>query len=211
MELIQSIKERRSINFFEAGVEISDDTIRELLSLANLAPSSFNLQPWRVVVVKNQERKKALRKCAFDQPKVEEASVVLIIIGDPDAVELNGERVLESWANLGYISGEEQKEMSRRLMKQLYGTKDSLTRKIFAAKNAGLFGMNLMSAARGFGLETHPMDGFDEGAIKQEFGIPADKIIPMLIAIGHLKKDVTLLPRAFRRDVEEFTGFDAYK
>lgn len=54
MELIQSIKERRSINFFEAGVEISDDTIRELLSLANLAPSSFNLQPWRVVVVKNQ-------------------------------------------------------------------------------------------------------------------------------------------------------------
>jgi nitroreductase len=96
-------------------------------------------------------------------------------------------------------------------MKQLYGTKESLTRKIFAAKNAGLFGMNLMNAARGFGLETHPMDGFDEGAIKKEFGIPADKIIPMLIAIGHLKKGVTLLPRAFRRKVEEFTGYEAYK
>jgi len=211
MELIQSIQERRSINFFEPGVEIADDTIRELLSLANLAPSSFNLQPWRVVVVKDKERKKALRKCAFDQPKVEEASVVLIIIADPDAVELHGERVLESWAELGYLAGEEQKEVSRSMMKQLYGDKTSLTRKIFAAKNAALFAMNLMNAARGLGLETHPMDGFDEAAVKKAFGIPDDKIIPMLVAVGHLKKGVTLLPRAFRRDVEEFTGFDSYK
>lgn len=211
MELIQSIQERRSINFFEPGVKIADDTIRELLSLANLAPSSFNLQPWRVVVVKDKERKKALRKCAFDQPKVEEASVVLIIIADPDAVELHGERVLESWAELGYLAGEEQKEVSRSMMKQLYGDKTSLTRKIFAAKNAALFAMNLMNAARGLGLETHPMDGFDEAAVKKAFGIPEDKIIPMLVAIGHLKKGVTLLPRAFRRDVEEFTGFDSYK
>jgi len=211
MELIQSIQERRSINFFEPGVEIADDTIRELLSLANLAPSSFNLQPWRVVVVKDKERKKALRKCAFDQPKVEEASVVLIIIADPDAVELHGERVLESWAELGYLAGEEQKEVSRSMMKQLYGDKTSLTRKIFAAKNAALFAMNLMNAARGLGLETHPMDGFDEAAVKKAFGIPEDKIIPMLVAVGHLKNGVTLLPRAFRRDVEEFTGFDSYK
>jgi len=211
MELIQSIQERRSINFFEPNVELADDTIRELLSLANLAPSSFNLQPWRVVVVKDKERKKALRKCAFDQPKVEEASVVLIIIADPDAVELHGERVLESWAELGYLAGEEQKEVSRSMMKQLYGDKTSLTRKIFAAKNAALFAMNLMNAARGLGLETHPMDGFDEAAVKKAFGIPEDKIIPMLVAIGHLKQGVTLLPRAFRRDVEEFTGFDSYK
>jgi len=211
MELIQSIQERRSINFFEPNVELADDTIRELLSLANLAPSSFNLQPWRVVVVKDKERKKALRKCAFDQPKVEEASVVLIIIADPDAVELHGERVLESWAELGYLAGEEQKEVSRSMMKQLYGDKTSLTRKIFAAKNAALFAMNLMNAARGLGLETHPMDGFDEAAVKKAFGIPEDKIIPMLVAVGHLKNGVTLLPRAFRRDVEEFTGFDSYK
>lgn len=211
MELIRSIKERRSVNFFKPDVEISDDTIRELLSLANLAPSSFNLQPWRVVVVREKERKKALRKCAFDQPKAEEASAVLIIIADPDAVELHGERVLESWAELGYLTGEEQKEMYRGMMKQLYGEKASLVRKIFATKNAGLFAMNLMNAARGLGLETHPMDGFDEAAIKKQFGIPADKIIPMLVAIGHLKKGVTLLPRAFRRDIDEFTGFDSYQ
>jgi nitroreductase len=85
-----------------------------------------------------------------------------------------------------------------------------LKRKIFAVKNTSLFAMNLMIAAKGLGLETHPMDGFDEDCIKKEFNIPEDKIIPMLIAVGYLKSGVTLLPRAFRRGINEFVRYDSY-
>jgi nitroreductase len=204
MEAIQALKERRSINFFQAGEKISDEKLRELIEIANLAPSSFNLQPWKIIAVRDAEKKKALRRCAFNQPKVEEASVVLIIIADPKAMEDNIERVLDSWIKLGYMKPE-AKEKSREMANNLYGGEDSFSRKIFAVKNAALFAMNLMIAAKGLGLETHPMDGFDEEAIKREFNIPADKIIPMLIAVGFLKKGITLLPRAFRRPIDEFT------
>jgi nitroreductase len=210
MDIIEALKGRRSINFFDPSYDISDETIEELLSVANLSPSSFNLQPWRVIEVRDKEKKKALRKCAFDQPKAEEASVILIIIADPDAVELHGERVLESWVDLGYMK-EDEKDVYRGLMKNLYGEKESLVRKIFAVKNASIFSMGIMTAAQALGLETHPMDGFDEGCVKNEFGIPEDKIIPMLIAVGRLKPGVTLLPRAFRRELDEFAGRDAYK
>ena len=210
MDVLQALRERRSINFFEPDVEIADEKIDELILLANLAPSSFNLQPWRLIIVKDKEKKKILRQCAFSQPKVEEASVVFIVIADPAAVELNAERVLRSWIELGYIK-EEQKDTYRGMMAQLYGEKGSLTRKLFAVKNASLFGMNMMIAARGIGLETHPMDGFDEACIKKAFGIPDDKIIPMLIAAGYLKKSLTLFPRAFRRSIQEFLGKDSYK
>lgn len=209
MDVIQAIKERRSINFFETEKELSDDKIRELLEIANLSPSSFNLQPWRVVVVKSAERKKVLKQCAFNQPKVEEASAVLIMIADPDAVEANVERMLDSWQKLGYMKPE-MRETYKGMTQNLYGTVDSLKRKFFAIKNTALFAMNIMIAAKGLGLETHPMDGFDEGCIKKEFNIPADKIIPMLIAVGHLKSGITLLPRAFRRDIKEFVKFESY-
>lgn len=211
MDLLSSIKERRAINFFEPGLKLEDAKIRELISIANLAPSSFNLQPWRVIVVRDQERKKTLRACAMNQPKVEDASAVLIIIADPEGLELNRERMLQSFVEVGYFKGEEQKEPVRGMTDQLYKEKESLTRKIFAVKNASLFAMNLMIAARGLGLETHPMDGFDEACIKRELGIPEDKIIPMLIAVGYLKKEATLLPRAFRREIDEFTGFEEYR
>lgn len=210
MDVLQAIRERRSINFFEPDIEIADDKIHALISLANLAPSSFNLQPWRLIIVKDKEKKKILRQCAFNQPKAEESSAVFIVIADPGAVELNAERVLRSWKELGYLK-EEQMEMYRGLIAQLYGEKGSLTRMLFAAKNASIFAMNIMIAARGMGIETHPMDGFDEACIRKEFGIPDDKIIPMLIAIGYLKKDITLLPRAFRRNIQEFVGKDSYK
>ncbi|MBI4680304.1 MAG: nitroreductase family protein [Nitrospirae bacterium] len=209
MDVIQAIKERRSINFFEPGKEISDGKLKELFEIANLSPSSFNLQPWKVVVVRESQHKKVLRKCAFDQPKVEDASAMLIIIADPRGVEENMERMLNSWQELGYMKSE-MKEVYKGMAQNLYGPADSLKRKIFAVKNASLFAMNLMLAAKGLGIETHPMDGFDEDCIKKEFNIPADKIIPMLIAVGSLKAGITLLPRAFRRSVGEFVSFEAY-
>jgi putative NAD(P)H nitroreductase len=210
MDVIQAIRDRRSINFFEAGREVPDDKLRELLELANLAPSSFNIQPWKVVVVRETERKKALRKCALDQAKAEEASVMLIIVADPKGLEENFERVLDRWQELGYLKPE-MRETYKGLANKLYGPADSLQRKLLAVKNASLFAMNLMIAAKGLGLETHPMDGLDEDCIKREFGIPGDKSIPMLIALGYLKPGATILPRAFRRRLEEFVKFDKYQ
>lgn len=210
MDTVQAIKERRSINFFDPAKELSESAIRELLGLANLAPSSFDLQPWKVVVVTDPERKKTLRACAMNQQKVEEAPAVLIIIADPAGVEENMDRVLESWQALGYMRPEMRGSYAD-MIKSLYGARDSLTRKLFAAKNASLFAMTLMIAAKGMGLESHPMDGIDEACIKKEFNIPEDKIIPMLIAVGTLKPGGSLLPRAFRRELDEFASFQTYR
>lgn len=209
MDAIQAIKERRSINFFETGKDIPNDKLKEILEIANLSPSSFNLQPWKVVVVKDPEKKKILKQCAFNQPKVEEASVVLILVADPNAIEENMDRTLDNWQELGYMKPD-MRETYKGMANNLYGPADSLKRKIFAVKNTSLFAMNLMIAAKGLGLETHPMDGFDEECVKKEFNIPADKIIPMLIAIGYLRSGITLLPRAFRRKIDEFVKFEKY-
>lgn len=209
MDVIEAIRERRSINFFDQTEKIADEKLREIIEIANLSPSSFNLQPWRLVIVRTPEGKKILRKCAFDQAKVEEASAVLIVIADPQGVEENREKVFESWERLGYMKPEARGVYST-MMENLYGTVESVRRKIFAVKNASFFAMNFMIAARAFGYETHPMDGFDEDAIKKEFGIPQDKIIPLLIAIGKLKKGVNVLPRAYRRNFDEFVSYEHY-
>jgi len=207
VEVLQAIEGRRAINYFDPEREIPVETLKKLLETANLAPSSFNLQPWEVIVVQSPEKKKVLRECAFNQPKVEEASVVLIMIADPGAVEKNWEWVLDDRFKLGYLKTEEQKERARQMMVQLYGEADSLRRKIFAVKNTAFYAMALMIAARGLGLETHPMDGFDEKAVKDAFDIPEEKIVPLIVAVGYKRPGVTLLPRPKRRSLEEFVTF----
>jgi nitroreductase len=209
MDVLEALQKRRSINFFETGKPLSDSQIGQLLETANLAPSSMNLQPWKVVVVRDPEKKKTLRKCAYDQPKVEEASAVLIMIADPGALEENIDYSLDSWVKLGYMKPE-MKATYLGMAGNLYSTKDSLTRKIFAVKNTSLYAMAVMVAAQGMGLETHPMDGFDEACIKKEFGIPEETIIPMIIAVGYLRPGIALLPRAFRRELKDFVRYEQY-
>ncbi len=202
----QLLNQRRSINFFDPRYVIESETLRKVISLANLTPSSLNLQPWQLIVVRSPERKKALRKLAFNQAKVEEASAVFIVIADNEGVEKNLEPVLDKAVSLGYFP-EENKEQMRQTAAALYGEKESEQRRLFATKNASLFAMSLMYAAQVYDLETHPMDGFDEEKVKAEFSVDSQKYIPMLIAIGKMRKDASLLPRAYRREVMDFTSF----
>ena len=208
MDLLDAVKERRSVTFFEEGRTIPDNTLRELLELANLAPSSFNLQPWQVVVVRDPERKRILRRYALDQSKIEEASAVLIVVAEPD-VEVNLNIMLDSWEELGYIKKANRATITD-MVRRRYGREGSHERKVFAAKNAALFAMSLMFVAKGLGLETHAIDGFDEAPMKKAFAIPDDKLVPMLIAIGYLRHGAVLLPRAFRRPFKDFVRFEIY-
>ncbi len=207
MEAVRLIRERRSISFFDKDFELGDDKLRELLDLANLCPSSMNIQPWRVIAVRSPERKKALRAVANNQPKAEEASVVLVIIADPGLLEANMDAVLSNRVELGYIK-EDAVESAKSSAFRLYSDKESVRRKIFAVKNSSLFAMSVMFAAKALGLESHPMDGFDEDRLKKEFGISENCIVPMLIAVGQVKPGVKLLPRAMRRPVDEFVRFE---
>lgn len=207
MDTIQALQERRSINYFQPGETIPQETIVQILELANLAPSSNNLQPWEVIAVTDAEKKKILRKCAFGQAKVEEAAVVFIIIAHPGAAEENIDEVLDSFEKLGYRDPKDR-EANKKGALTFIGEKDSLRRKIFAVKNASLFAMSVMVAAKGFGFESHPMDGFLEDEVKKNFNIPDDRIVPMLVAVGSLKKDTKLLPRAWRRPLDRFVRFE---
>jgi nitroreductase len=207
MKAIQTIKTRRSVNYFDPSFKMTDGEITELLELAALAPSSYNLQPWEVIVVRSPERKKVLRECAFNQPKVEEASAVLIIIGNTDGVEEHLDNVAASMLKNGYVD-EKNAEGVKQMAGSFYSTPDSERRRIFAAKNAGLFAMSFILAAEAKGFVTHSMDGFDEGKIKEAFGIKAGKVIPMLIAVGKFKEGATVRPRNIRFAPNMFAKFE---
>src|SRR5438046_10573760 len=60
---------------------VPDEYLNAILSLAAQAPSGYNLQPWRFIVVRDEGERKRLQKVAFNQPKIAEAPVVVICLG----------------------------------------------------------------------------------------------------------------------------------
>ena len=76
------VQKRRSINFFDPKKNVSEDILVKMVEMASNTPSSFNLQPWNLMVLKTPMEKKKLKALAWDQPKVVEAPIVLIVLAD---------------------------------------------------------------------------------------------------------------------------------
>src|SRR5512141_1768775 len=79
--LSEALRERRATPSFDS-TPIPDQDLKAILEAGLEAPSGYNLQPWRFVVVRDPEQRKRLRAAAMGQPKVEEAPVVIVACGD---------------------------------------------------------------------------------------------------------------------------------
>jgi len=92
MELVEAIKDRRSIRAFKKQ-DVSQEAIDKLVEAALLAPSAGNAQSWAFVLVKDQATKLALSKAALGQRMVAEASVVFVVCADEKRAQQSyGER-----------------------------------------------------------------------------------------------------------------------
>nr|WP_321513902.1 nitroreductase family protein [uncultured Pseudodesulfovibrio sp.] len=199
MDFSDILIKRRAINFFDPTRNVSEALLKDLLEEAVKAPSSFNLQPWKVKIVRDPEQKAALRALAFDQPKVTEASVVIMVLADRDGWKEGNETLEKHFAK---NMQPEQRDWFISTTSALYGNSEAASQ-AFANKNAGLFAMSLMYTASNHGLHTHPMDGFDHEAVRKEFAIPDNYWIPMLIAVGHLNPGTDIHPKAWRQSADE--------
>ena len=87
MDVSRAIEERRAVKHFDPNYAMSDEEIDQLMSLALLAPTSFNIQNWRFVMVQDTEQRKRLREVAWNQSQVTDASLLLVLCGDLKAWE----------------------------------------------------------------------------------------------------------------------------
>jgi len=204
MNFRQITETRRSINFFDPEKEVNEELVKEVIELAAKAPSSFNLQPWNLILLKEKKEKETLKALAWDQPKVTEAPVVLIVLADKDGWQEGHQTVEKNWQEMlksGSMQAE-QRDWFLNAAKSLYNWSPEASL-AFAAKNTGFFAMSLMYAATSLGLESHPMDGFDHEGVRKAFNIPDNYWVPLLLAIGYKKPGLELHPAKWRKSTDD--------
>lgn len=81
MDVKTAIMNRRSIRKYKQE-PVTDELVEELLEAARMAPSGTNHQPWRFIVVRNQNVKQNLQAAAFNQKHISEAPVLLVCCAD---------------------------------------------------------------------------------------------------------------------------------
>ncbi|MBI4376803.1 MAG: nitroreductase family protein [Elusimicrobia bacterium] len=162
---------------------VPENLLQELLELATLAPSGYNLQPWRFIVVRDEANRKKLRAAAMNQPKVEQAPVVIIACGDPRAWQDGDmDQMLQDGKKAGFIPDERVAEAIRRGGSAYLKSVDP---GIWVTRQTMIAFTYLMLAAESYGLDTAPMEGFWEDKVKQAFAIPEPVRVLALLALGY--------------------------
>ncbi|MBT2669147.1 nitroreductase family protein [Bacillus sp. ISL-4] len=175
---------RRSIKNYDKSVKISREEMEEILTLATLAPSSVNMQPWRFLVIDSPEGKATLAPLArFNQNQVETSSAVIAVFGDMNNFD-NGEEIYGKAVDLGLMP----LEVKENILASFAGYFEKITSeemKEVVLVDGGLVSMQLMLAARAYGYDTNPIGGYEKDQIAETFGLDKDRYVPvMLISIG---------------------------
>lgn len=204
MDIKTLICERRSVHYYDADKELSKEQIKELFELAVLSPSSFNLQPWEFIVIKDKENKKKLKEICMGQQHVEDASAAVIVLAKLNPGE-DVEDIMNEWIAKGYFP----QELASQYIPVIKAKDNDLPNtKIWAAKNASLAAMTLMIAAKGLGIASCPMEGFNYQQLVAEYKIPQNLMPIMIITLGYENK--LPLPRCYRKPVEKILHWEKY-
>ncbi|MDO4667820.1 MAG: nitroreductase family protein [Streptococcus sp.] len=197
-DYLHFLDERVSVRQFVPDAILSNDLIKEMLKHASYAPSGNNFQPWRVVVVKNKEKQRELKRLSAHQPQVETASAVFFLFGDKEAYNLDWWQAFH--LEKGVITEDNMAEYISRIRQYFdLHPEDKGTEEL--RLDVGLFAMNLMQVVRAFGYDSVPMRGVDFEAIKTYLKLPNDWEPILMLPVG---KALQAGYPHVRKSVEEF-------
>lgn len=172
----QAIENRRSIKHYDIHHKMSQAEIDQLLSMAMLSPTAFNIQNWRFVVVTDPVLRQQIRAVSWNQAQVEEASILIVLTADLKAWEKQPERY---WQHA-------PQAVADILVPAIgnYYKDNAQVERDEAMRSCGMAAMAIMLAAKEMGYDTCPMDGFDFDAVAKLLNLPADHIPTMFVTVG---------------------------
>ena len=160
MSLIDLIRSRRSIRNF-ADQSVSREEITRCLEAARLAPSACNAQPWTFVVADTPEVKDRLADAAFG------------------GIYANNRFCKEAAVLVAVVS--EKANFMSRIGGQFRGTHYYLI-------DVGIAIEHFVLQAEELGLATCWVGWFNETGVKRVLGIPRERKVDILLALGHAAK-----------------------
>ena len=193
MKTVDAIRSRRAVKHYDANHDMTEEEVNELLSLAVLSPTAFNIQNWRFVVVTDPALRKQIREVAWDQAQVTDTSLFIVLCADLKSWEKQPDRY---WVN----APQEVQEFMIPAIDDYYRGKDQVQRDE-AMRSCGIVAQTLMLAAKSMGYDSCPMDGFDYEKVGELIKLPDDHVIAMFVAIGKGTKEAW--PRPGQLELDE--------
>jgi nitroreductase len=205
LDVPSAIIQRRSIKSFKPE-PISPELLKQLVELTVAAPSSYNIQDWRIILVQDDEQKAALSAAAWNQKQIVEAPVTFVFAADATAGEQDLTPIYDQGLQTGAWTEATVNYFKTAIPQHQAGLGDK--RREYAIKDAVIAATHLVLAAESLGLSTCFMNGWIEEKVKEVIGAAdnPDIAIALLVPVGYAaesRRDPGRLPFAYNVFVDK--------
>jgi len=159
MTLLDNLKWRYATKRYNSSVKLDDESVMQIVEAARLAPTSSGLQPFEMVLIKNQEVKEQLFPIIMNQVQIKECSHVLVFAAWDSYTEQRIDAVFDNMEAIRALPKGEMNDFKNSIKNNF---KDQTQEQQFqhAARQAYIaFGMAIAAAAE-LKIDASPMEGF---------------------------------------------------
>ncbi len=181
MELKQIIETRFATKSFD-GKRIDEAKITQLKEMIRLAPSGFNIQPWKIKVITDQSTKDLLTAAAWNQPQVKTASHVFVFLADTNVdagIDKLVAHLVNSGAPMSAIQGYVDMMKGWATARTQAEKTEWAKRQVFIPMTYALLG------AKELGFDSCPMEGFDPAEFSKILNLPANLVPTVVVPVGY--------------------------
>ena len=185
------------------GEKVPGEKLQAILDATELSASSYGLQPYRILVIKNEELREKLKPAAFHQPQLTESdSILLFCIPETITADHINDYILRIASTRNIPA--ESLEGFKSVMLGSINVMDEQQQQEWAARQAYIgLGTALIAAAEQK-VDACPMEGFDKQQFADILGLKESGLKPVvMMAIGYRSPDDAMASQLKVRKTKE--------
>ena len=196
---------RHACKIFDKNKKISSTDLDFILEVGRKSPSSFGMEPWKFLVIQNQELKEKLKPFCWDQPQITTCSDLVLILARIEDVKPEsgipakrfGRRPMPQEKKDAYV------ELYSNHLEQTLSSDENVL--AWTARQCYIAGANMMTAAASIGVDSCPMEGFEKSKVEEILDLDCSKFqLAFILPFGYRLNEQS---QQLRLDINEVVEY----
>jgi len=170
MSLIEDLNWRHAVKAYDPTKKVSEEDLNKILESARLAPTSSGLQPFRVIVVENQELKEKMVRGALNPEVMRDCSHVLVFAAWDSYSDEKIDKVYDLHTDVRDLPRGRFSSYTDKI-KELYGAQTPEEHFAHTARQTYIALGLAMAQAAELKIDTTPAEGFSNEVVDEILGL----------------------------------------
>ena len=203
-EFLEAMAFRHACKQFDTEKQIPAEEFESLLEVARTSPSSFGMEPWRLMVIRKPALRKALKSACWNQNQITECSELVIFTTDNDTVRSGTPYVRKMFERRGLPSEAVDTYMGvyKNYLEPIEC--DEVLLENWTAKQCYIAMANMMTYAATLKIDSCPIEGFDKEAVEAILDLEYGHSVAVICAFGYRVKAQSEQKRLDLKQIVEY-------